>query len=63
MLHEARQATHRLRAMSTDALIATKRLFQGARQLPEQLAVEAETIATLAATPAAREAILRFIDK
>lgn len=63
VLDEARQAAHRLHAMSTDALIATKRLFQGARQLPDQLAVEAETIATLAATPAAREAILRFVDK
>jgi 2-(1,2-epoxy-1,2-dihydrophenyl)acetyl-CoA isomerase len=66
VLDEARRTAHRLHAMSADALIATKRLFQGAaqgRDLPDQLAVEAETIATLAATPAAREAIRRFVEK
>jgi 2-(1,2-epoxy-1,2-dihydrophenyl)acetyl-CoA isomerase len=66
VLDEARQTAQRLHAMSTDALIATKRLLHGAargRSLPDQLAVEAETIAALATTPAAREAILRFIEK
>lgn len=45
VLDEARQTAQRLHAMSTDALIATKRLLHGAargRSLPDQLAVEAE---------------------
>lgn len=66
VLDDARQTAKRLGAMSTDALVATKRLLRAAadgRTLPDQLAAEAESITTLAATPAAREAIQRFIDK
>jgi 2-(1,2-epoxy-1,2-dihydrophenyl)acetyl-CoA isomerase len=66
LLKEARETATRLAEGPSEALVATKRLFREsavAGNLHEQLAREADTVSSLAATPYAREAIRRFVER